>query len=156
MYFDTALNIAWLVLGIVALASTLCFSKVSSAAAIQSSRAYALGYQRMPQWLQLVGVASIVIALFPYISASDDLVRIANARTETGQQGSTPHSPANDLLRLYEVTDAPLIGHVCSLVVTFVFLCIVVLTEKAALGRSAPKPSDRGPPVGLPALLVLA
>ncbi len=107
----------------------------------------------MSKWLRLVGVASIVIAVFPYISASDDLVRISNARPQTEQQSSTSHNPASDLLRLYEVIDTPLIGHVCSLVVTFIFLCIVVVAEKAALGRSAPKPSGRGPP---PALLVLA
>ncbi len=102
----------------------------------------------MPQWLQLVGVASIVVALFPYISASDDLVRIANARPQTQQQGSAPHSPASDLLRLYEVTDAPLVVHVCSLAITFVFVCLVVIAEKSVLGRSAPKPSGRGPPFG--------
>ena len=109
----------------------------------------------MPQWLQLVGVASIVVALFPYISASDDLVRIANARPLTQQQhGSSPHNPAGDLLRLYEVTDAPVIGRICRLTVTFIFICLMVTGEKSAMERVAPTPSGRGPPAVSRALTV--
>ncbi len=145
MHFDTALNVAWLLLGIVALTSTLCASTVGSLGG-QRRRTHALKLRQMPKWLQLVGVASIVIALFPYISASDDLVRIENARPRTQQQGSAPHSPASDLLRLYEVTEAPLVGHICNFAVTFVFLCLIVVPEKSALGRTVPESSGRGPP----------
>ena len=95
-----------------------------------------------------------MVALFPYISASDDVIRVANAQSQTEHQGSSPHSPVTDLLRLYEVSDAPIVSPACTLAITFVFFCLIVTAEKIVAGRSTPKPSGRGPPSSLLALAV--
>ena len=153
MHFDTALNIAWLLLGVGALVSTLCLTGQRSLRR-HSEQCLAPKRRQMPQWLQLVGVASIVVALFPYISASDDVIRVANAQSQTEHQSSSPHTPVTDLLRLYEVSDAPIVSPVCSLAITFVFFALFVTTEKIVACRSTPKPSGRGPPSILLALAV--
>ena len=101
----------------------------------------------MPRWLQMVGVASIVVALFPYISATDDLIRIANSQPQSSQNPSTQHGPAADLLRLYEVSDAPLATRVSGFAITFAFECLLFVAAKRELRRSVPQQSGRAPPL---------
>ena len=135
MHFDTALNCAWLLLAMAALASTVGAARFRSKGG------------SFPAWLQLVGVASVVLALFPYISATDDVLRIANALPESKQSQSGPRTPGADLVRLYEAADAPLVSQICTLTITFVFFCLVTLPVKLALRRSIPLQSGRSPPV---------
>lgn len=136
MHFEVALNCAWLLLGAVALASTI--------GVVRRGRAQA---ETFSAWLPLVGVAAVVLALFPYISATDDLLRIANAVPQSKQSDSGQRAPAADLLRLYETADAPLVCQACRLTVTFFFVWLVSVPVKAPVLRSAPSQSGRSPPV---------
>ncbi len=135
MHFDAALNCAWLLLGTVALASTIGAARFRSKTGL------------FPAWLQVVGVASVVLALFPYISATDDVLRIANAVPQSKQSPAGPRAPGSDLVRLYETADAPLVSQPCVLTVTFVFLCLVTVVRTIAIRRSVPLQSGRSPPV---------
>lgn len=96
--------------------------------------------------MQLVGVASVVLALFPYISATDDVLRIANAIPQDKQSESGQRVPGSDLVRLYEAADAPLISQICTLTVTFAFFWLVVIPTRSATRRSVPLKSGRSPP----------
>ena len=71
---DTALNLLWLALGVFALASTL------------RSRRHRAGFAHVPVWLHVCGVALIIAALFPYISATDDVLRIQHMDVQANQE----------------------------------------------------------------------
>jgi hypothetical protein len=136
VHFETALNCAWLLLAAIALVSTI--------GVVRRGRSRA---ETFSAWLQLVGVASVVLALFPYISATDDLLRIANAVPQSKQSEPGQRAPAADLLRLYETADAPLVCQACRLTVTFFTVWLIVVPVKAAVTRSMPLQSGRSPPV---------
>lgn len=147
MHFDTALNLVWLLLGSVALGSSV----------------YAIFYSRCEEnrqsrRLHIVGLGLIVLALFPYISATDDVLRIEHFSSQheaalqpTKQHSSsTPnkgHSGTDNLMRLYEVMDSPLICRVCEFSLTFVFIAFAVLPAIRLLERPAPRCAGRSPPV---------
>ena len=50
-------------------------------------------------------VAVIVTALFPYISATDDALRVQHFSTDKHSQQTDKHSKTENLLKLYEVID---------------------------------------------------
>ena len=138
MQFDTALNLVWLVLGSLALAST--------------SRIYrhrSRNQTSPPAWLHVCGVALIVAALFPYISATDDVLRIQHA---DWQQTSEHHgdagkkAPNDGLMRLYETTDTPVISHVQQISVTLFFFSLVAAPVLRQVTRSVSFKSGRSPP----------
>lgn len=139
MHFDTTLNLVWVLLGLLALSGAI--------------RAEFFGRARLhePRWLHVVGVALIVVALFPYISATDDILRIEhmNSELEHGHgNGSTSGQKQNDdLMRLYETMDSPLIANFCQLVFTFCFFAFVVTVTRSTLSRNAPHRAGRSPPV---------
>ena len=92
MHFDTALNLVWALVGVVALGG-LGFSEMRRGAATMQSR-----YRR--------GLAVLVatVALFPCISASDDLVcleqlQIGSAKRAEFAQGQSQES--NQRMGLY-------------------------------------------------------
>ena len=88
MYFETSLNLVWLLLGLLALAGT-----------IRSALKNVAVPRRAPAWLHVVGVALIVAALFPYISATDDILRIENLNAHH-RQHSGKQTRVDDLMRL--------------------------------------------------------
>jgi hypothetical protein len=132
--FDGTLNLAWALLGTLALVRTLCASR---RAARQSSR--------HRQLFEAVGVASIIIALFPFISATDDVLRTKQFTSQHEKQ-QNPTERHNDLFRLFETADHSLVTR-CSLVgLTLVFLEVVVVEPCSRGTRSAPLISGRSPP----------
>ncbi len=136
MYFETALNLVWLLLGLIALVSTIRFTLRPS---VEPKRA--------PAWLHIVGVGLIVAALFPYISATDDVVRIEhfNAQHDSGHPGKRGHN--DDLLRLYETMDTPLVCRTSEVVVHFYFVALTFTPVLHALNRIAPLAAGRSPPL---------
>jgi hypothetical protein len=89
-------------------------------------------------WLQVLGVALVVAALFPFISATDDLVRI--------EQATKPTSANEHLLRLYTNMEAPLQAEAPRVSFTLCFLLFVLPLMRRSLERSLPSNIGRSPP----------
>lgn len=136
MHFDTILNVVWLSLGLLAFASATRVALRRSAGK-DSARA----------WLHVVGVALIVAALFPYISATDDVLRIEHFDAQHAQQHSHKPGHNDDLMRLYETLDSPLLCRACEIVFTFTFILFVILPVTRPVERIVPLAAGRSPPV---------
>jgi hypothetical protein len=117
--FDTALNLLWLILGLLALLATL-------------------RPKQKITWLQILGVALVVAALFPFISATDDLLRI--------EQATRPTSANEHLIRLYANMETPLQTEAPLLSITLCFLSLVLPLLRPNLERSVPITIGRSPP----------
>ena len=137
MHFDTALNVVWVVLGVLALAGTI------------RANIRHRGNVRSSAWLHIVGVALIIAALFPYISATDDLVRAEDlaASQHQNHSSSSKKSPNENLIRLYETLDSPLACATCSLTVSFFAISLVLAPVVARDCRFAPACAGRSPPL---------
>jgi hypothetical protein len=139
VHFDTTLNLVWALLGLLALSSTI------------RSEVFRRTRLHGPRWLHVVGVALIVVALFPYISATDDILRIEHLNAELehahGNGSSSGQKQNDDLMRLYETMDSPLVASICQLIFTFCFFAFVVTVVLSTLSRSAPHGAGRSPPV---------
>jgi hypothetical protein len=136
--FEAALNLIWLVLGVLALASTL-------RARLNGS----LPAHRAPIWLHVCGVALIVAALFPYISATDDVLRVQRMDVQqTRGSHQPPHNkgPIDSLLRLYEAMDTPVICAAREISLTLIFISVVIIPVLRPLSRNTPLKSGRSPP----------
>lgn len=140
MQFDTALNLVWLVLGLTALASTI------RAALCRTPR-----LKNSPAWLHVVGVALIAASLFPYISATDDALRAEHfaAQHEQGHPGK--HNRMDNLMRLYEAMDNPLLMEARKVVLIFFFVSFVFTPALRAGGRMVPRQAGRSPPLAVAA-----
>ncbi len=136
MHFDTALNLLWVLLGLSALAGT-----------IRTRLRQPSSGNRAPAWLHIAGVALIVAALFPYISATDDVLRIQHFNAQQDHQHpDKKHSSDNNLIRLYETMDTPLISAAVVLVFCTFFISLVTTPVNALIDRSEPFESGRSPP----------
>ena len=137
MPFDSVLNLAWLALGLIAVAST-----------IHISFARHIGQRRRAPWLHVVGVALILTALFPYVSATDDVVQIEHfgASTGHGHTHSQTRNKNESLIRLYETMDSPLIYDVCRLTIVLFFFSIVFAPAFRVEERITPLRAGRSPP----------
>lgn len=135
MQLDTALNVVWLLLGLIALAAT------ARAAHRRPARA-----KNSPAWLHIVGVALIAASLFPYISATDDALRAEHyaCQHESGQAGK--HSRIDNLMRLYEAMDNPLISEAREIVLVFFFVSLVFVPAVHTVTRMVPNEAGRSPP----------
>lgn len=134
MQFDSLLNLVWLLAGLVAL---ICTARST----FRDDTCH-----RGPKWLLLVGVGLIVAALFPYISATDDVLRIDDfhSHESRGHQGSQPKT--DNLIRLYETTETAVACQTAPLVLTFFFVAFVLPFSEARLDRTAPQLAGRSPP----------
>ena len=135
MHFDAALNLAWLFLGGMALVRTIRVTWCQSDVTTPKSR-----------WLHIVGVALIVTALFPYISATDDVLRIEHFKAQQDSRHSSRQSQNDDLMRLYETTDSPLVCAVCQVALVFFFISLVFTPVARLMERIAPLHTGRSPP----------
>ena len=133
MHFETALNCAWLLLGTAAIAGT-----------VRAARHGTAGNKRFSACLQLIGIIAVVLALFPYISASDDVLRIASSVPQSSESGS--RDTAKDTLRLYETVDSAIVSHGCSFAVTLAFVCVVAAFTVHVQTRTVPLALGRSPP----------
>jgi hypothetical protein len=119
VHFDTALNLLWLILGFFALVAT-----------VRSK-------QRTTR-LQVLVVTVVVAALFPIISASDDLVRI--------EQAAQPNGVNEQLVRLYTTMEAPLKAEAPQVNFTLCFIFLVRPLSDERIERSEPIGIGRSPP----------
>jgi Ca2+/H+ antiporter len=139
LHLDTALNLFWLLLGIAALAGTLRVHRQKQV--VHGTRG--------PVWLHVCGVALIVAALFPFISATDDVLRIERLRVQheaQHQQDSGKKTPSENLIRLYETLDAPMICAVSQISVILSFVYFVFFAVAKQEDRSVPQITGRSPP----------
>lgn len=133
MHLDTALNLVWSALGILACAG-----------AVRATRRY--------DGFRIAGAVLIVAAiLFPYISATDDVVRIEHLRGQSSQSSSSHPSANDDLIRLYQTMDTPLVSAVVRVSFILFFVLFVGIAVARRIDRSAPFQSGRSPPRLLPA-----
>jgi hypothetical protein len=137
--FESSLNLVWLLLGIIALTCTI--------RSTYSKRAFYL--PRRP-WLHVVGAGLIVVALFPYISATDDVLRNEHLSEQQKQTGTSRNSSTNDLMRLYQTLDTPVIADTKQATLTLVFVMLVSTLLVRLIDRSTPLQSGRSPPVCIP------
>jgi hypothetical protein len=153
--FDTALNAIWLVLGAFALANTLRSRHFRT-------RSHA------PAWLHVSGVALVFATLFPYISATDDVLRIQradqritarhdNSRSSQADKKSSHEggkkSSTDALIRLFEAMDTPVVCTVRKICFTLFFVALVVASVQRIVTREVIFKSGRSPPL-LPAYSV--
>ncbi len=133
MHFEVVLNLAWLSLGVLALGGTVrttCFQK----------RPHTRG------WLHVVGVALIVAALFPYISATDDVLSIEHFKAQHDSNHSGKKTQNDTLMRLYETMDTPLVCQVRQVALVWFFIAIVSFPVVRLIERAAPFRAGRSPP----------
>jgi hypothetical protein len=136
VHFDTTLNLAWLVLGILALARTIRVAFRQTGVRTGKSRC-----------LHIVGIGLILAALFPYISATDDVLRIEHFQAKHDPRHSTKQTQNDQLMRLYETMDSPLVCPVSELALVFFFISIVFAPAARLLERIAPLHAGRSPPL---------
>ena len=136
MQFETALNVVWLVLGVLALALT-------AHAALRRPPER----RRRRAWLHVVGVGLIVAALFPYISATDDVVRIEHFSSQHDSHHSGKHSKTDELIRLYEAVETAWVSPVSELALIFFFVGLVFAPVVRLIERIAPSEAGRSPPL---------
>jgi hypothetical protein len=128
VHFDTALNSIWFALGVLACAG-----------AIRATRRFS-GFR-------VAGIVLVVAALlFPYISATDDVVRIEGLRGQASHSSSSQRGPNDDLIRLYQTMDTPLVCAVVRLSLTLFFVLLIATSVVRRIDRSAPFESGRSPP----------
>jgi hypothetical protein len=134
LQFDAVLNLAWALLGTTALVYTLC-----------ASRRIARHQSKRRQLFEAVGVASIIIALFPFISATDDVLRVQQYVSQH-EDGQSPSGHDSNLLRLFETGDHSVVSRCSQVGLTLVFLELVVVLLCACASRIAPLIAGRSPP----------
>lgn len=136
MTFDAALNALWVLLGATALAWTLCAR--SRSAPDRSLRATSL---------HVIRLALVLAALFPYVSATDDVVRIQNFDQQHAQRHPARQDQNKNLIRLYETMDTPLVCRVQEITLVMFFVALVITPVAKWSSRSEPAESGRSPPV---------
>jgi hypothetical protein len=132
--FDAILNIIWLLLGLVGIAVTVARPTKSRSPILCS-----------------IGVALIVAALFPIISATDDVIRIQHLERTHASQKSNPNSDSHrrtgdNLVRLFEAMESPVAVAPIRISFTLFFaflllpLCIAYVRQRTVSqgGRSPP------------------
>jgi hypothetical protein len=128
VHFDTALNSIWFAMGALACAGAIRATRRSSG-------------------FRVAGIVLIVAALlFPYISATDDVVRIEGLRGQTSHSSSSQRGPNDDLIRLYQTMDTPLVCAVVTLSLTLFFVLLIATAVVLRIDRTAPFESGRSPP----------
>jgi hypothetical protein len=135
VHLDTTLNAAWLFLGVLAVAISVRIG----APRRRSGRLWT-------KCLHGIVVAVIVSALFPYISATDDIVRIEHFAPRHHDQIPHSNKHADNLVRLYEVMDAPLVCDVQRIEFTLLFVALVLIPLASGTDRIAPFSAGRSPP----------
>ncbi len=103
------------------------------------------------KWLHLMGVGAIVVALFPYISATDDVLRIEHFNAQQTHENGSKNKANDDLLRLYETLDSPLICGPCRIAFTLIFVSLLAAPVLRLIRRSIPLEAGRSPPLPYPA-----
>lgn len=135
MTFDTALNALWVLLGAIALVWTL-------RARYRSGPHKSVGATS----LHVVRLALVLAALFPYVSATDDVVRIQSFDQQHDQSHPARQNQNQNLIRLYETMDTPLVCRVQEITFVLFFVALVITPVAKQSSRSEPAESGRSPP----------
>lgn len=131
--FESTLNILWVTLGVAAVCAAW-------------RAAYLRAASNRPKRFQVLCVVLVVAALFPFISSTDDIVRLQELRTQQQQSGPADGRAHDNLVRLYEAMDAPIAGEFHRLVVTFSSVPLVSEPVQAVRDRAIPHTAGRSPP----------
>jgi hypothetical protein len=136
MAFDTALNALWLLLGAIVMGWMLCAR-------------YRNGPRRSvcATSLQAIRFALVLAALFPYVSATDDVVRIQTLDQHHDRSYPARQTQNQNLLRLYETMDTPLVCRVQEIAFVLFFVALVLAPVVKCSTRSEPSESGRSPPI---------
>lgn len=118
------------------------------AALLGSIHAVCLGKEKerhSRRWLLVVGVGLIVAALFPYISATDDVLRIDHEQTQNSHGPGQKHKTDN-LMRLYETMDTSIVCRIQPFIFTLIFTAFVTVLVLRDVALIAPATAGRSPP----------
>ena len=141
MTVDYLLNLIWLCLGAVALCATRGSRPITETKRLRSFR--------------FISVVLVIAALFPYISALDDtlqlaqLGRAAGARSWTQRRAPDGHQ-ANELVWLFESMGDSVLAPAPPIVPRFSYLKLVTIPDFNELGRPSPPSLGRSPPRSAP------
>lgn len=141
MHFEAALNLLWVSLGLVALALTT--------RAALARRRKAKSSRQPSVWLHAIGVCLVVLTLFPYISATDDMVRIEHFCAQAGcQHTSLPgkNDQTDNLVRLYQTMETSVVSTAPEVSLIFFFICLVFAPVPRPIERIQPREAGRSPP----------
>jgi hypothetical protein len=141
MPFDTALNALWVLVGGVALLWIL-------RARYRSAPERSVGTTP----LHVVRLALVVAALFPYVSATDDVVRIQTLDQQHEHSHPAGQNQNQNLIRLYETMDTPLVCRVQEITFVLFFVALVITPVLKCISRSEPAESGRPPPLAMGSL----
>ncbi len=136
MAFDTALNALWLLLGACAVTWTVRarFRRHPRRSVTSTS-------------LHVIRLALVLAALFPYISATDDIVSIQTLDQHHDQSRPARQSQNQTLIRLYDTLDTPLVCRVQAIAFVLFFVALVIAPVLRCITHSEPSESGRSPPV---------
>ena len=135
MTFDAALNALWVLLGAVALVWIL-------RARYRSGPQKSVGATS----LNLVRLTLVLAALFPYVSATDDVLTIQTVDQQHDHSHPARQSQKQNLIRLYETMDTPLVCRVQEIAFVLFFVALVITQVAKWSSRSEPAESGRSPP----------
>jgi len=138
---DYFLNLIWICLGVAALFATRGFRPEGEKGRFRSFR--------------FVSVILVLSALFPYVSAIDDTLQLAQLQGVSANQTMASHQSsdghqANDLVWLFESMGDSVIAPPPVIVPRFCYLKLAILPEFDELGRPVPSSSGRSPPRSAP------
>lgn len=141
MSFYAILNLAWGIAGSIALLGLFVSSRVHLARSCSPRR-----------FLPLVSVFLVFIALFPYISASDDFIRFEYLQNNTetnsnaGEDGKSKTRLSLQFLRLIESLDNLRVSTAADLYLALFFIEFVTLLTLVVRRRYRLCPISRAPP----------
>jgi hypothetical protein len=135
--FDVILNAVWLLLGTAAFAFMLTRAARGKASP-----------------LCCIGVGLIMAALFPIISATDDVIRIQHLErthrpTKADSENKDHTRTSENLIRLYEAMELPLAVAPVKIAFTLVFAFLVTSLCNACARQRTVSQGGRSPPLAL-------
>jgi hypothetical protein len=135
--FDLTLNLVWALLGAIALLIARADLKNRAASSFAS------------RLFHFIRTALVVAALFPYISATDDMLQIEHVSAELGDHEKRPdhHSNGHDLWRVFDSNESSVASSSFRLVIAFASVGIVIATVVRSLDSFSPTGSGRSPPI---------
>ncbi len=135
MPLESTLNAAWVFLSLIAVGTAFAAAYLRSGA-LRSKR------------FQVLCVVLIVAALFPYISSTDDALRMQYLRGHEHQTNPTDNRNHDNLMRLYEAMDAPVVAEPVAIVMVLFLITLVSVSALQPMDRAVPQLSGRSPPSG--------
>lgn len=143
MHFDAALNVVWLVLGMGAFALAL-----RASCRLQSGR------KALPL-AQFAGVIALAGTLFPYVSATDDLIcieAVSSLTEHAAEHGSgCSRATTSGLLNLLQAQDSFVVGRAVGPSAALIVVGVVDLPVFRSFSRQRAATAGRSPPANLTA-----